>query len=57
MGIYVFNTRFLLQRLEEDAQDPPSAHDFGKNIIPLTPADIQLHTWLRSTIPPISSPA
>jgi len=34
MGIYVFNTRFLLQRLEGDAQDPPSAHDFGKNIVP-----------------------
>ncbi len=34
MGIYVFNTAFLLRRLEEDAQDPTSAHDFGKNIIP-----------------------
>ncbi len=34
MGIYVFNTDFMLRRLEEDAQDPTSAHDFGKNIIP-----------------------
>ena len=34
MGIYVFNTEFLLNRLEEDAQNPNSAHDFGKNIIP-----------------------
>ena len=34
MGIYVFNTRFLLQRLEEDGADPSSSHDFGKNIIP-----------------------
>jgi len=34
MGIYVFNAAFLLQQLEEDAQDPTSAHDFGKNIIP-----------------------
>lgn len=34
MGIYVFNTQFLLHRLEEDARDPNSAHDFGKNIIP-----------------------
>ena len=34
MGIYVFNTKFLLNRLEEDAQDINSAHDFGKNIIP-----------------------
>ncbi len=34
MGIYVFNTRFLLHRLEEDAQEASSSHDFGKNIIP-----------------------
>jgi glucose-1-phosphate adenylyltransferase len=34
MGIYVFNTRFLLRRLDEDARDTSSAHDFGKNIIP-----------------------
>jgi glucose-1-phosphate adenylyltransferase len=34
MGIYVFNTEFMLRRLEEDAQDQASAHDFGKSIIP-----------------------
>jgi len=34
MGIYVFNTRFLLELLEKDALDKESAHDFGKNIIP-----------------------
>ena len=34
MGIYVFNKKFLLKQLEEDAQDKSSAHDFGKNIIP-----------------------
>lgn len=34
MGIYVFRTEFLLKRLEEDAQNPESDHDFGKNIIP-----------------------
>lgn len=34
MGIYVFNTAFLLERLADDARDPASAHDFGKNIIP-----------------------
>lgn len=34
MGIYVFNTRFLLEQLCEDANDPKSHHDFGKNIIP-----------------------
>ena len=34
MGIYVFNTRFLLEQLDLDATLPDSAHDFGKNIIP-----------------------
>jgi glucose-1-phosphate adenylyltransferase len=34
MGIYVFSTAFLLRRLEEDARDSTTAHDFGKNIIP-----------------------
>lgn len=34
MGIYVFETKFLFQELERDANDPDSARDFGKNIIP-----------------------
>lgn len=34
MGIYVFNTKFLLEQLEEDALIKDSSHDFGKNIIP-----------------------
>ena len=34
MGIYVFNTRFLLDQLEKDATDKESSHDFGKNLIP-----------------------
>jgi glucose-1-phosphate adenylyltransferase len=34
MGIYVFNTDFLLRHLEENAADPNSQHDFGKNLIP-----------------------
>jgi len=34
MGIYVFNMRFLLRRLEQDAANRESSHDFGKNIIP-----------------------
>lgn len=34
MGIYVFNTRFLCDQLERDAQDPASSHDFGKDVIP-----------------------
>ena len=34
MGIYVFDTRFLFERLKEDAADPNSGHDFGKDLIP-----------------------
>ncbi len=34
MGIYVFNADLLDRLLTEDAADPNSAHDFGKNIIP-----------------------
>jgi glucose-1-phosphate adenylyltransferase len=34
MGIYVFNTEILVRRLIEDARTD-SAHDFGKNIIPM----------------------
>jgi len=34
MGIYVFETSYLFDRLVEDAADPKSSHDFGKDIIP-----------------------
>jgi glucose-1-phosphate adenylyltransferase len=34
MGIYVFNTDVLLRMLHNDAQDPGSSHDFGKDVIP-----------------------
>jgi glucose-1-phosphate adenylyltransferase len=34
MGIYVFNPRLLERLLRADADDPSSAHDFGKNIVP-----------------------
>jgi glucose-1-phosphate adenylyltransferase len=34
MGIYIFNARFLMEKLCQDANDPKSHHDFGKNIIP-----------------------
>jgi glucose-1-phosphate adenylyltransferase len=34
MGIYVFDTKFLIEQLHRDAADPNSAHDFGKDIIP-----------------------
>ena len=34
MGVYVFNTEVLVRRVIEDAKDPESQHDFGKNVIP-----------------------
>jgi glucose-1-phosphate adenylyltransferase len=34
MGIYVFNTDFLAEQLNRDAEDLNSSHDFGKDIIP-----------------------
>jgi glucose-1-phosphate adenylyltransferase len=34
MGIYVFQTRFLVDLLRKDENDPNSSHDFGKDLIP-----------------------
>ncbi|MBK7540545.1 MAG: glucose-1-phosphate adenylyltransferase [Candidatus Competibacteraceae bacterium] len=34
MGIYVFNTDFLFERLSEDADSAQSSHDFAKDILP-----------------------
>ncbi|MCL5775439.1 glucose-1-phosphate adenylyltransferase [Limibaculum sp. FT325] len=34
MGIYVFDTRFLVDLLRADQADPASSHDFGKDLIP-----------------------
>lgn len=34
MGVYVFNADMLIEKLEADAQNPQSKHDFGGNIIP-----------------------
>ncbi len=34
MGIYIFNAQFLYDRLNLDASQPGTEHDFGKDIIP-----------------------
>ena len=34
MGVYIFTYKTFRKFLKEDAKDPNSAHDFGKNIIP-----------------------
>jgi len=34
MGVYAINTSILLRTLMEDAGDPHSSHDFGKDVLP-----------------------
>lgn len=34
MGIYVFNADYLYEKLEAEASDPSTSHDFGNDIIP-----------------------
>ena len=34
MGVYVFNMKFLCDRLARDAADSSSSHDFGRDLIP-----------------------
>lgn len=34
MGIYIFNKEALFDHLIEDAEDPKTQHDFGRNILP-----------------------
>ena len=41
MGNYLFTTPTLLKALHEDAADPASSHDFGRDILPKLVADQQ----------------
>ncbi|WP_281393162.1 glucose-1-phosphate adenylyltransferase [Sphingomonas xinjiangensis] len=52
MGIYVFETKFLFDVLREDAEDPNSSHDFGKDIIPKMVKDgnARAHHFSRSAL-------
>jgi glucose-1-phosphate adenylyltransferase len=34
MGVYCFNRDFLIKALTEDAENPESSHDFGRDLIP-----------------------
>ncbi|MAE76305.1 MAG: glucose-1-phosphate adenylyltransferase [Planctomycetes bacterium] len=43
MGIYVFETGELIRRLEADAQEPASSHDFGNDIIPQMIEEVPVH--------------
>ncbi len=52
MGIYVFNTKFLMEELKRDAADPGSSRDFGKDIIPyiVTNGKAVAHRFAKSCI-------
>ena len=39
MGNYLFSTQTLLKAVREDAEDPESSHDFGRDILPKLVAD------------------
>ncbi|WP_338414933.1 glucose-1-phosphate adenylyltransferase [uncultured Sphaerotilus sp.] len=58
MGIYVFTAEYLYKLLEDDANDPNSEHDFGKNLIPRAVAEQQAlaHPFSMSAVanPPYS---
>jgi glucose-1-phosphate adenylyltransferase len=52
MGIYVFETGFLFEQLRRDAEDPDSAHDFGRNLIPhiVSNGKAVAHSFTRSCV-------
>jgi glucose-1-phosphate adenylyltransferase len=45
MGIYIFNIEALTRALEQDAAEPDSHHDFGKNIIPAMIRDDKVFSY------------
>ena len=45
MGIYVFNTSFLFERLARDAETSGSSRDFAKDIIPAAIKDAHVHAY------------
>ena len=45
MGNYVFDTDFLYEQLEQDAANPQSGHDFGKDIIPSLLEDRRVYAY------------
>jgi len=52
MGIYVFNTEFLIRLLQEDAASDTSSHDFGNDLIPALVAqgNAFAHPFSRSCV-------
>jgi len=52
MGVYIFETGFLIDQLRRDAADPNSSRDFGKDIIPylVKNAKAVAHPYSRSCV-------
>src|SRR5208283_3945422 len=52
MGLYVFDARYLFDRLREDAADSTSTHDFGRDLIPrlVLGAKAVAHPFERSCV-------
>ncbi len=51
MGNYLFNTEFLFDVLESDANNPYSSRDFGKDIIPSIAKDNKVYAYPFSDFP------
>jgi glucose-1-phosphate adenylyltransferase len=53
MGNYIFSTRTLLRLLHDDAANPRSSHDFGKDILPKLAgqADMYAYDFQTNRIP------
>ncbi len=45
MGNYVFSTRTLLRLLHEDAAQPDSSHDFGRDILPRLAGKAEIYAY------------
>ena len=45
MGIYVFNPKLLERLLRADAEDPDSAHDFGRNVLPGAIENLRVYAY------------
>jgi glucose-1-phosphate adenylyltransferase len=53
MGIYVFDTKVLVDALRRDAADPSSRHDVGGNLVPMLVGDgvAQAYDFMENEVP------
>src|ERR1035437_7619425 len=57
MGNYIFSTRTLLDLLREDARNPDSHHDFGKDILPKLAGNGRMFAYNSQPTRPPADPA